>query len=208
MPFAFKQILEKVTSEKAPGPSPSFTILHLLLAMELIAEKEIGRNKLAESLGVGEGAIRTILGRLRDAGVVETSKTGCSLTDSGLRLWKEYASVLRKIQISQNELALANFNFAVLVRNCGEAVGSGMEQRDAAVMAGARSATTIRVKKGRLVIPSVSEDVAKDFPNAANQLISLLRPRENDVIVIGGSDSPRKAERGALAAAWALLNKC
>ena len=208
MPFAFKQLLEKAASEKAPGPSPSFTTLHLLLAMELIAEKEIGRNKLAESLGVGEGAIRTILGRLKDAELVEISKTGCSLTDSGLRLWREYASVLRKIPIGQNELALAKFNFAVLVKNCGEAVGSGMEQRDAAVMAGAKSATTIRVKKGRLIIPSVSGDVARDFPKAANQLISLLHPRENDVIVIGGSDSPRKAEHGALAAAWSLLNKC
>jgi len=208
MPFAFKQVLERIAIEKAPGPAPSFTIVHLLLAIELVARKEVGRGKLGENLGVGEGVIRTILSRLRDAGLVGVSKAGCSLTDSGLRLWKEYASVLRKIPIGQNELALAKSNFAVLVKNCGEAVGSGMEQRDAAVMAGAKSATTIRVKKERLVIPSVSEDVAKDFPNAANQLISLLRPRENDAIVIAGSDSPRKAEHGALAAAWSLLNKC
>jgi predicted transcriptional regulator len=208
MPFAFKQILEKIASEKAPGPTPSFTVIHLLLAMELVAKKETGRGKLAENLGVGEGTIRTILGRLKDAGVVEISKAGCSLTDSGLRLWKEYTSAFNKIQIGQNELALAKYNFAVLVRNCAEAVGSGIEQRDAAVMAGARSATTIMVRKKRMAIPSVSQDVVRDFPVAADQLVRLLHPKENDVIVIGGSDNSRKAEYGALAAAWTLLGRC
>jgi predicted transcriptional regulator len=208
MLFAFKRILERIASEKAPGPTPSFTLVHLLLAMELIAEKEIGRSKLAESLGVGEGTIRTMLGRLKDAGVAEISKAGCSLTNSGLGLWKEYTSIFKKVQIDQNELALAKYNFAILVRNCGEAIESGMEQRDAAVVAGARSATTIRVRKNRLVIPSVSDDVVKDFPTAADQLIKLLHPKEKDAIVIGGSDDPRKAEHGALAAAWTLLNKC
>ena len=208
MPFAFKQILEKIASEKAPGPTPSFTVIHLLLAIELIAKKETGRGKLAENLGVGEGTIRTILGRLKDAGVVEISKAGCSLTDSGLRLWKEYTSAFNKIQIGQNELALAKYNFAALVRNCAEAVGSGIEQRDAAVMAGARSATTIMVRKKRMVIPSVSQDVVRDFPVAADQLVRLLHPKENDVIVIGGSDNSRKAEYGALAAAWTLLGRC
>jgi predicted transcriptional regulator len=208
MPFAFKQTLEKIASEKAPGPAPSFTIVHLMLAVELIAKKETGRGKLAENLGVGEGTIRTILGRLRDAGVIEISKAGCSLTDSGLKLWKEYTSAFNKIQIGQNELALAKYNFAVLVRNCVEAVGSGIEQRDAAVMAGARSATTIMVRKKRMVIPSVSQDVVRDFPVAADQLVRLLHPKENDVIVIGGSDNSRKAEYGALAAAWTLLGRC
>jgi predicted transcriptional regulator len=208
MPFAFNQILEKIASEKAPGPTPSFTIVHLLLAVELIAKKETGRGKLAENLGVGEGTIRTILGRLKDAGVVEISKAGCSLTDSGLRLWKEYTSAFNKIQIGQNELALAKYNFAVRVRNCAEAVGSGIEQRDAAVMAGARSATTIMVRKKRMVIPSVSQDVARDFPVAADQLVRLLHSKENDAIVIGGSDNSRKAEYGALAAAWTLLGRC
>ena len=207
MPFAFKQILEKIASEKAPGPTPSFTIVHLLLAVEVIAKKETGRGKLAENLGVGEGTIRTILGRLKDAGVVEISKAGCSLTERGLRLWKEYTSAFNKIQIGQNELALAKYNFAVLVRNRAEAIGSGIEQRDAAVMAGARSATTIMVKKERMVIPSVSKDVVKDFPVAAHQLVRLLHPKENDAIVIGGSDNWRKAEYGALAAAWTLLDK-
>jgi hypothetical protein len=75
-------------------------------------------------------------------------------------------------------------------------------------MAGAKGATTIMFKEGRLKIPSVSDDVTKDFPDAANQIVRLLKPEENDVIIIGSADSLGKAEYGTLAAAWTVLNDC
>jgi len=209
MPHAFKQILEKITSEKAPGPSLTFSILHMLRAIELIAEKAIGRNKLAEELGVGEGAVRTMVNRLKDAGLITTSKLGCALTSKGLKLWNEYRTVFkRKVEIGKNELTLADYNVAILVKNRGHKIKSGMEQRDAAIMVGAKGATTIMFKAERLIIPSVSDSIAKDFPKAADQMVRLLKPEENDVIVVGSADSLIKAEYGALAAAWALVNDC
>jgi len=209
MPNSFKQLLEKITSEKAPGPSPTFSIFHVLRAIELIAEKPIGRSKLAEELKVGEGTVRTIISRLKNAELIATSKAGCSLTSKGLKLWNEYRRVFRKkVKIRKSELTLAEYNFAILVKNCAHKVKSGMRQRDAAIIAGARGATTIIFKEGRLAIPFVSDDVAKDFPEAANHIIRLLEPEENDVIVIGSADSLGKAEYGTLAAAWTLVNDC
>jgi len=209
MPYAFKKLLEKITGEKAPGPSPKFSIFHLLHAIELIAEKTVGRSKLAVGLEVGEGAVRTVIDRLRDAGLIATTKAGCALTNKGLRLWKEYKSVFKKkIEIGKNELTLAKHNFVILVKNHMHKVKAGVEQRDAAVMAGAKGATTIMFKEGRLIIPSVSTDVAEDFPNAANQIFRLLEPEENDVIIIGSADDLGKAEYGTLGAAWTLLDDC
>jgi len=209
MPHGFKQILEKITGEKAPGPSPTFSVFHMLRAIELIAKKAIGRSKLAEELGVGEGAMRTMINRLKDAGLITTSKLGCSLTSKGLKLWNEYKTVFgRKVGIGKSELTLADYNFAILVKNRGHKVKSGMEQRDAAIMVGAKGATTIMFRAERLIIPSVSDNIAKDFPKAANQMVRLLQPEENDVIVVGGADSLIKAEYGALAAAWTLVNDC
>lgn len=209
MPYAFKQVLEKIAREKAPGPSPKFSVFHILRAVEIIAEKAIGRSRLAENLEVGEGVIRSVIERLKDAGLIETSKAGCTLTNKGLRLWREYKSVFKKkVEIGKNELALAQYNLAILIKNRGHRIKSGVEQRDAAVMAGARGATTIMVKEGRLIIPSVSNIVAKDFPKAANQITKNFELEENDVIIIGSADSLGKAEYGTLAAAWTLLNDC
>jgi len=207
MPSSFKQILQKIISEKAPGPSPAFSVFHVLRAIELLAEKPIGRSRLAEELKVGEGTMRTIISRLKDAGLIKTSKLGCILTGKGLKLWDEYKTVFRKkVEIGENELTLANYNFAILVKNYGNEVESGIKQRDAAVMIGANGATTIILKEGHLIIPSVSDDVAEDFPKAADQIVRLFQPEENDVIVIVSGDSSEKAEYGALAASWTLVN--
>jgi len=209
MPHVFKRILEKITGEKVPGPSPTFSVFHMLRAIELIVNKAIGRSKLAEELGVGEGAMRTMINRLKDAGLITTSKLGCTLSSKGLKLWNEYRTVFRrKVGIGKTELTLADYNVAILVKHRGHKVKSGMEQRDAAIMVGAKGATTIMFKEERLVIPSVSDNMAKDFPKAANQMVRLLQPEENDVIVVGSADSLAKAEYGALAAAWTLVNDC
>ncbi|MGB9778011.1 MAG: DUF4443 domain-containing protein [Candidatus Bathyarchaeales archaeon] len=207
MSYAFKQILEKIASEKAPGPSPSFSLFHILNAIEVMAKQPIGRGMLAENLKVGEGVVRTIINRLQKAGLITVSKAGCVLTKEGLSLWKEYKAIFKaKIEMNKNELTLAEYNFAILVKNHAHKVKSGMEQRDAAVMVGAKSATTLLFKGQRLIIPSVSDDVAEDFPKAASQILKLLKPEENDVIIIVSANTPEKAHYGALAAAWALLN--
>lgn len=210
MPYnKVKKSLEKIAGEKAPGPAPTFSVLHLLRVIELVAEKPIGRTKLAEELNIGQGAARTIVNRLREAGLLSTSKMGCTLTTKGLRLWRDYGKIFqKKIEILASELTNAKHNFAVLAKNCGHKIKSGIEQRDAAVKIGAKGAITIVFRNGRLVIPSVSDDFARDFPDTAEQIIKLLQPEENDAVVISGADTLDLAEYGIAAAAWALLDDC
>jgi Mn-dependent DtxR family transcriptional regulator len=206
MPHSFKQLLDRIMSEKAPGPSPTFSVLHMLQAIEIISEKAVGRNRLAQILGVGEGAVRTIIDRLKEADLITTSKAGCTLTKMGSKLLREYESVFEKrVEIERNELTLANYGYAILAKDRAHKVKSGVEQRDAAVMAGAKGATTMMLKKGCLVAPSVSDNVAQDFPKAAHLIVGLLRPEENDVVIIGSADTLGKAKYGALAAALTLL---
>ena len=206
MPQTFKQFLEKLAGEKARGPTPSFSVFHLLLALELVAKKSVGRSKLAQELGVGEGVGRTVIGRLREAHLIATSKAGCQLTEKGLMLFNNYQSTLRKAAVAKNELTFTHYNFAILVRNRGHKVKSGIEQRDATVMAGAKGATTMLFRKGRLIFPSFGREVAKDSRKASNDTVALLKPEENDVLIIVSAENMRKAEYAALAAAWTLLN--
>jgi hypothetical protein len=91
------------------------------------------------------------------------------------------------------------------VRKSASHVSTGMEQRDAAVMAGARGATTVLFRTGRLVFPSSDNDVARDSPQASSQMLRLLKPEGGDTIIVVSADNSRKAEAGAIAAAWTLL---
>ena len=202
---SFRHSIEKLTKEKAAGPTASVSTIHLLLALERIAAKPIGRNKLAEELGIGEGATRTLIDRLKDGGLIEISKSGCSLTQNGLKLFKEYESIIKKTKIEKNELTLTEYNYAALVRNGASKVKAGIEQRDAAIIAGAKSATTVVCRNGRLVFPSPNREM-NNYLKASTQIQNILKPKENDAIVIVGSDKSEKAEYGALAAALTLVD--
>jgi Mn-dependent DtxR family transcriptional regulator len=96
-----RRFFEGIVAEKVPGQSLKFSVFHMLLAIELVAEKPVGRSKLAPELNVGEGAVRTIIGRLKNAGLITISKAGCSLTKDGLNLWKEYSSIVKKAKIGK-----------------------------------------------------------------------------------------------------------
>jgi predicted transcriptional regulator len=206
MTSQFKRFIESLASPKGPGPSTTFSMFHIVYALELVAKKPIGRNKLAEKLSVGEGAIRTIISRLKGAGLIVTSKEGCNLTDKGLSVWKEFVEVFpKRVEIEKTALTTSEYNYAFLVKNKGHKVKSGIDQRDAAIMGGARRALVIVFKNDRLMIESVSNSVEKDFPEAANRILKDLKPEDNDVIIIAGADNPLKARRGAFAASWVLI---
>jgi predicted transcriptional regulator len=206
MTSQFKRLIESLASPKGPGPSTTFSMFHIFFALELMAKKPIGRNKLAEKLNIGEGAIRTIVSRLKDSGLIVTSKEGCTLTDKGLSVWKSFEDVFPKmVEIGKTALTTSKYNYAFLVKNQAHKVKSGIDQRDAAIMGGARRALVIVSKHGRLMIESVSNSIEKEFPEAANEILEKIKPADNDVIIIAGADSPVKAKRGAFAASWVLL---
>lgn len=207
MVSSLKKFMQQIAGKKAPGPSTTFTIFHIFYALELLSEKSMGRNKLAEKLNVGDGAVRTIISRLREAALIETSKEGCNLTKKGLDIWEQFQGIFpKRVEIPRSELAQSEFNFAFLVKKSGQKIDSGIDQRDAAIIAGARKALIIVFKNGHLCIESVSDCIDKQYPKAARQILEELMPEEDDVIIISGADSYLKAKRGAFAASWSLIS--
>jgi len=199
--------LEELVCEKAPGPSPSFSVVHVIKALELIAERPIGRNRLSKELVLGEGATRTLIERLKSYGLITVNRAGCIFSKKGEKLWNTmHAAFPRKIVLERSGLTLAAFNVAVLVKECGSKVKLGMEQRDAALLTGAKGATTLIFKDGKLTVPPDYRNVAEDFPKVYRNLVGSLKPEENDVVIIGSADTLEKAEYGVLAAVWSLLN--
>jgi predicted transcriptional regulator len=204
----FKKFIENLTSEKAPGPSTTFSMFHIFSALELMAQKPIGRNKLAENMGVGEGAIRTIISRLKDADLIITAKEGCRLTEKGAKTWKKFEELFpARAEIEKTELTNSTCNYAFLVKNSAHKIGTGIDQRDAAIMGGAKRAIAIACRDSHLVIDSVSGIIEKAFPDATRKILRNLKAEDNDVIIIAGADTLLKAKRGAFAAAWVLIGE-
>lgn len=205
--MTLKGFISSLAGTKAPGPNTTFTVFHIYYALELMSKQAIGRSKLAEKLNVGEGAVRTIISRLVEAGLIVTSKTGCSLTAKGMRTWRQFEEAFpQRVEVPQTALTNSDFNFGFLVKNRGHKVKSGIDQRDAAIIAGARRCLVVVCQGGHLRIDGVSESVEVQFPEAAKAILGVLKPEENDVIVVAGGDSLLKAKRGAFAAAWTLLD--
>lgn len=198
-------VLSQVVAKLAPGRSPSYIEAHVLKAMELLgAEGGTGRQQLARELRLGEGTIRTMVGRMREMGLIGFTRGGMSLTDKGHETLKMLHEIISTSQIPETTLTVDSKNCAVLVKDASAGVNLGIEQRDAALIAGAHGATTLIFDGEALQMPS-SE---KGLDAETNRIIlELFSPGEGDVIIIGSSGDTFSAEIGAKAAALELLER-
>jgi hypothetical protein len=115
--------------------------------------------------------------------------------------------IVGPIKIPKNPLTVGAYNVCFLVRKAANVVGYGLEQRDAAVKAGALGATTLIYKQNILTMPGVEENCFKNYPKIRDMLISALQPKENDVIIIGTANNQETAKIGAKAAAIETLKR-
>jgi len=201
------KVIEKVAGKIAPGRTPLFTEAHVVKALEEInAQTGVGRLKLSKELQLGEGAARTLVKHLKNEGLIEISKLGIVLSEHGKRMFSDLrVAVSEQVEVSSSSLTVGLFNVAVLVRGRADAVKYGLEQRDMAIMAGAKGATTLVFFKNKLIMPGTEEDVFKRNVTIRNLLLSKLSPKEGDVIIIGSADEKVRSEFGAKMAAIQLL---
>jgi predicted transcriptional regulator len=200
------QAIDRVAERIAPGRSPSFAEAHVIKALEEIDQNDsVGRLRLSRDLHLGEGETRTLVKHLKKEGLIQISKSGISLSPNGRDLLHALRSLVsQSIEISSTPLALGPVNVAVRVTGMKESVKYGLEQRDAAILAGARGATTLIFRENELIIPGTREHASKSDPLILTSL-SKMDLRDGDVIIIGSADEKIKAELGAKAAAVELL---
>lgn len=202
------QVLKDLSSLPSAGPPPAFSYLHVCSAVLLVGDKgPIGRIELSRKLGLGEGATRTIIKHLTRAELIETLKLGCVLTRRGGALYKQLRRKLSNvIQLDAEQLALDKANVAIMVRASGTHVKRGIEQRDAALLAGATGAVTLLVENRKYVMPGERKEKLNPRDPLVLKLDSYFHPRDNDVLIIAGAQERGLAEYAAMAAALTLLD--
>ena len=202
------RVLHDLAKYPDAGPAPVFSHLHICDALLVIGDEgPTGRLELSRELGIGEGTIRTIIGRLTKAGIITIAEDGCRLTKKGVTLYHRLRDKLSKVQpVDAHELSLDKTSAAIVVKASGGLVKRGVEQRDAAVRAGATGACTLIYKNGAYLMPTGSTD-SRLPPNdkLARILSELFAPSDNDVLIIASAPKKELAGYGAIAAALTLM---
>ncbi len=186
--------LEKVASRYAPSRVLSFDVVHVFAALQLIERKgRTSRDALSSDLALGEGTVKTLVKHLKMNGLVQTSNGGTKMTAKGKGICEGLLSVMpSELSLPMCSVALGRFNYAVLVKEFGFAIRSGIEQRDAAIKMGATGATTLLFKEGKFVMLASSHDSLKKESQVRRMLVEKLKPEDGDVIIIGSADSSEK----------------
>jgi len=201
--MSFLATLKRIAENSAPGRAPSYMEAQVMKALEIASESPIGRAALGKRLGLGEGVVRTLVKHMRAERLIEVTPQGIGVAEAGRMLLDEMRlRISGGLELPGSTDAVGRYNYAVLVHGASGRVRLGVEQRDAALMAGAKGATTAVYWGGVFMIPGLGRPLDVALTEALKE---ALAPREGSVAIIGSGDSPIEAEIGAKAAALGLL---
>jgi len=179
-----------------------------LLLLAIRDESHLGRYKLVSILGLPDGVTRGVLLKLARKDYVSTQKfVGRSLTVRGERRLLELLAKLNVHAIKELEvgdLSLGSKSVVAHVLDGARLVRSGIEQRDAAIKAGAAGAITIIYHDGKFLLPPDRFDISEKDQSISGRLRKEFKISEGDVLVIGSGADKWKAVEGAIAAASTL----
>ncbi len=191
---------EKDESHK--GPRRKFGAFHFYMALNEIAEAgRIGRARISEAIGIGEGSARTLLDGLEHDSLIKRNNAGIVLTEKGRKAVEELPFSMK--EITGSALSTGPFSTLAVIRGRAHKVTNGILQRDEAIKNGGTGAITMIVKGSNLFLPpdlSLADDAA-----ASHLAFSLLGAREGDAVIIGSGNTAILAEQATFFAVSTLL---
>ena len=194
----------KIMDIPAFGPMFRFSDANVYYALYLLADgKRLGRKRLAELVGVGEGSMRRILEKFRDWNFITIKQTGISITKAGLVFLDQIPVRLMDIKLSEGS-TVGEFSQGVIVYGVGNKIVNGMEQRDAGIKAGAFGCTTVVLRDGKLMIPP-DWNLDEQSPELAYKIRKESGITADDAIIVGSGPTKVVAIETALNAAFELL---
>jgi DNA-binding PadR family transcriptional regulator len=163
-----------------------------------------GRYRLGKALDLTEGVTRGLLRKMSDDDLIKTEgKGGFSITSKGREVLKRELEKFKIVDIKEIDvgtLKTSAESMVIHLRGLGFNVRNGVEQRDAAIRAGAEGATTMIFRKNRLFLPYDGRNVESLPETVSSKLTDNFKLRNLDVVIIGFAGDKSKALQGALAA--------
>ena len=192
----------KIIESPQYGPMFRFTDANVYWALHILSSgKRMGRKRLADEIGVGEGSMRRILETLREWEMIQIKQSGITITRSGLGFLSEIP--LKVIDVDLGDSIVGDYSQSVLVFNVADKIQNGMQQRDAGIRVGATGCTTLVIRDGNLILPpDWNMDVER--PEIAKN-VRATGITDKDAIIVGSGNDQRTAMMAALTAAFELF---
>ena len=193
----------KIIDEPQFGPMFRFNDANVYWALHLLSDgRRMGRKRLAEEVGVGEGSMRRIIDTLKEWEFILIKQTGITITKAGQSFLNQIP--IRPVDLNLKDSVMGEFQQAVLVLGVADKVNNGMEQRDEGIKVGATGGTTVVLRDGVLSIPP-DWNLDENDPANAMKIRKEIGMTQNDVIIIGGGNTQSVAVEAAVSAALVMF---
>lgn len=193
----------KIIDEPQFGPMFRFNDANVYWALHVLSSgRRVGRKKLAEEIGVGEGSMRRIIDTLKDWDFILIKQTGITITKSGQAFLDQMP--IKVLNIHLEGSVVGQYQQAILVLGCADKVVNGMEQRDAGIKVGADGCTTLVIRDGKLMVPP-DWNMDEEDPEMAYKIRKESGMTQSDALIIGGADTKAAAIEAAISAALQLF---
>ncbi|HJU14597.1 MAG TPA: DUF4443 domain-containing protein [Candidatus Nitrosotalea sp.] len=202
------KLLGRVAQRYYPSRVLSFEPAHIFKSLQLIHENNrASRSLLVSEVGLGEGSVKTLVRHLKMHGLVSTTKAGMTLTNKGSALFSKLIDAIpAETEMKEYSILVGKFNHAILVRGLAKDVGSGIEQRDAAIKIGAQGAITLVFRDNKLFTSDKTYDIPIKDQKLTLDVIENLRPKNDDVIIVAGAENRKTADLAAKRAALETIS--
>lgn len=170
------------------GPKPSFSNLEVGLAFLTLGEGK-SRASLTKELGVGEGAMRSILDALKQEGLIMSTNQGHAYSEKGNEILSKIRSLITGPLRVCTQFYPQSVQAAFVIKGRGEL---SWHARDVAIAHGAEAALVLTMKD-RLMASGLDEDFST--------LQQQLQLRSGDSVIVAVASDTAIASKAALASA-------
>ena len=185
------------------GPMFRFSDANIYWALHVLSDgRRMGRKRLSDQIGIGEGSMRRIIDTLKEWNLITVKQTGITITKSGQAFLSQIPIMVVDVELSGS--TVGEFSQSLLVLGVSEKVYNGMQQRDAGIKVGATGCTTVVIRDGVLMIPP-DWNIDEIDPELARKIRKDTGITNNDVIIVGSADTKLLAIEAAINAAFELI---
>ncbi|QDI88084.1 DUF4443 domain-containing protein [Candidatus Nitrosopumilus sp. SW] len=201
------ETLQNIVSRKGSSKVLTFSIPHVFKALQLLSEESfVSRATFGKEIHLGEGAVKTLISHLKEAKMIDSTRSGNFLTEKGKKFTAQLQKIIPKeCKIEKNSLTPSKNNHAVILKKYSSAIKTGLEQRDYAILYGSSGCTTLVFTNNKFVFPGEDRDCLSKDKKTKQILVDKLTPSEGDIIIISSSDDSFVAEISAKnSALWTI----